>query len=54
MGVNAKKFMTNAEIIERAQREIMERGNNPYYPLEQHLKDVDLIAELTELKIRFK
>ena len=46
--------MTNAEIIEKAQAEIIARGENPYYPVEQHLKDMDLIAELTELKLRYK
>lgn len=46
--------MTNTEIIDRAQAEIIARGNNPYYPVEQHLKDIDLIVALTELKIKFK
>ena len=48
------KFMTNTEIIDRAQAEIIARGENPYYPVEQHLKDMELIAALTELKIKFK
>ena len=43
-----------AEIIEKAQAEIIARGNNPYYPIEQHMRDMDLIAELTELKIKYK
>ena len=46
--------MTNTEIIRKAQGEIIIRGENPQYPIEQHLKDMDLIAALTELKIRFK
>lgn len=46
--------MTNAETIEKAQAEIIARGENPYYPVEQHLKDMDLIAELTELKLKYK
>ena len=46
--------MTNKEILERAQREIVARGDNPYYPVEQHLKDMDLIADLTELKLKYK
>ena len=46
--------MTNKEILERAQAEIIARGENPYYPVEQHLKDMDLIAALTELKTKFK
>lgn len=45
--------MTNKEILERANAEIISRGENPYYPVEQHLKDMDLIAALTELKIKF-
>lgn len=47
-------YLTNAEILERAQQDIIERGNNPDYPKEQHLKDMDLVAALTELKIKFK
>lgn len=49
-----KKSKTNKEIIEQAQAEIIARGDNPYYPVEQHLKDMDLIAELTELKIKYQ
>ena len=45
---------TNKEIIEQAQEEIIERGKNPYYPTEQHLKDMDLIAELTKLKLKYQ
>jgi UDP-galactopyranose mutase len=44
---------SNKEIIERAQAEIIERGDNPYYPVEQHLKDTDLIADLEELKLKY-
>ena len=46
--------MTNEKIIEEAQAKIIARGENPYYPVEQHLKDAKLIAALTELKIKFK
>lgn len=46
--------MTNEEIIKDAQAKIIERGKNPYYPVEQHLKDMDLIADLTELKKKYK
>lgn len=49
-----KKSKTNKELIEELQAEIIARGNNPYYPIEQHLKDMDLIAELTELKIKYQ
>ena len=46
--------MTNKEIIEKAQAEIIARGKNPYYPAEQHLKDMDLIADLTVLKMKYE
>lgn len=46
--------MSNTEIIRKAQDEVIIRGENPQYPIEQHLKDMDLIAALTELKIRFR
>ena len=46
--------MTNEEIISNAQAQIIARSENPYYPVEQHLKDMDLIAELTELKKKYK
>ena len=49
-----EKCRTNKEIIEQVQAEIIARGNNPYYPIEQHLEDMDLIAELTELKAKYK
>lgn len=46
--------MTNKKVIEEAQAKIMERGENPYYPIEQHLKDMELIEELTKLKIKYQ
>ena len=49
-----KNYMTNEELIKEAQAKIIARGDNPYYPEEQHLKDMDLIAELTELKKKYK
>ena len=49
-----EKVKTNKELIEKGQVEIIARGENPDYPVEQHLKDMDLIAELTELKLRFQ
>ena len=44
----------NKEILEKAQIEIIIKGNNPEYLIEQHLKDIDLIAELEELKLKYK
>lgn len=46
--------MTNEEIIKEAQEKIIAKGKNPYYPVEQHLKDMDLIADLTKLKMKYK
>ena len=46
--------MTNEEIIKEAQEKIIARGKNSYYPVEQHLKDMDLIADLTKLKMKYK
>ena len=47
-------YKTNKEIIEQAQAEIVARGNNPYYPIEQHMIDMELIADLTELMLKYK
>lgn len=46
--------MTNEEIIKEAQEKIIAKGKNPYYPVEQHLKEMDLIADLTKLKMKYK
>lgn len=46
--------MTNEEIIKEAQEKIIAKGKNLYYPVEQHLKDMDLIADLTKLKMKYK
>ena len=49
-----ENYKTNKELIEQAQAEIIARGNNPYYPIEQHMRDMDLVAKLTELKLKYK
>lgn len=46
--------MTNKEIIDRAIAEILARSDNPYYPFKQHLKDMDLVADLAELKRKYR
>lgn len=48
------KIQTNKEILREAQAKIIARGENPYYPLEQHLEDMDLIADLTKLIKKYK
>lgn len=49
-----KRNFTNEEILRIAQARIIERGQNPYYPAEQHLKDADLLMELSELIRKYK
>ena len=47
--------MTYREIIERAQIDIINRSKGvPDYPIEQHFRDMDLIEELTKLKIKYR
>lgn len=46
--------MTNEEIITEAQAKIMAKCEGSEYSVEQHLRDVDLIEELTKLKIKYK
>lgn len=51
----AGKQLTNKEIIKQAQANIIARAeNNPDYTEEQHLKDMDLIYELTLLSMKYK
>ena len=49
-----KQNLTNEEILRMAQARIIERGQTPYYPAEQHLKDTDLLMELSELIRKYK
>lgn len=46
--------MTNEEIITEAQAKIMAKCEGSEYSIEQHLRDADLIEELTKLKIKYK
>lgn len=46
--------LTNEELIKYVQGEIIKRGENPYYPVEQHLQDIDLVADLEILKLKYK
>lgn len=45
---------TNEDIIKEAQAKIIVRGDSPNYPIERHLEDMDLIADLTELRMKYK
>ena len=45
---------TNEDVLNKAQSTIIARGNNdPNYPVERHLEDMDLIADLTELRRKY-
>ena len=45
---------TNENILTKAQNIIIARGETEQnYPIEQHLEDMDLIADLTELKRKY-
>lgn len=46
--------MTNTAILTYTQAKIILKGDSPDYPLEQHLRDMDLIEDLTKLKIKYK
>lgn len=48
-------MLTYREIIERAQAEIAYRGKDiPNYPVEQFFRDMDLVEDLTKLKIKYR
>lgn len=46
--------MTLIEALTEEQITIMLKGKNDDYPFEQSIKDIDLIADLTELKIKLR
>lgn len=46
--------MTLSDALTEEQKIIIARDLNPNYSLEQSIKDIDLIADLTELKIKLR
>ena len=49
-----KTCYTNEQVLSKAQAAIIARGNSdPNYPIERHLEDMDLIADLTELRRKY-
>ena len=46
--------MTLIEVLTEEQMTIALKGKDNNYPFEQSIKDIDLIAELTELKIKIR
>lgn len=46
--------MTLIEALTEEQMTILYRGLDENYPLEKCITDIDLIADVTELKIEFK
>jgi hypothetical protein len=46
--------MTNKEIIDRAIAEIIQRDKHPDYPMTSAVVDLDLVADLAELKRKYR
>ena len=46
--------MTIEQILSDAQMKILEICNNPHCQIDLHIRYMDLIADLTELKIKYK
>lgn len=46
--------MTLIESLAEEQMTIISRGRGENYPLEKSIADIDLIADLTELKIKIR
>lgn len=46
--------MSLCDALTEEQITIMQRALNENYPLEQSIEDIDLIADLTELKIKLR
>lgn len=46
--------MSLIEALTEEQRTIIARGFDENYPIEKCIADIDLIADLTELKIKLK
>ena len=47
-----KKKMTLIDALTEEQATIISKSLNEKYPLEQSIMDIDIIADLTELKIK--
>ena len=50
--VRGMKETAYERAITKAQLDIIKRGEDENYPLEDSIADIDVIADLTELKIR--
>ena len=49
------KSQSNEDLLNKIQNIVIARGqNDPDYPIERHLEDMDFIADLTELKRKIK
>ena len=46
--------MTVIEAITEEQMNVIAKAENPKYPLDNSIADIDLIADLTELKIKIR
>lgn len=46
--------MTRGDIIRKAQAEVIMKGQAEDYPLEDHLRDMDLLADLSILHKKYR
>lgn len=51
---NGEVKMSNYDYIKELQAKLILQGEGADYPIEKHLSDMDLIADLTELKMKYK
>lgn len=46
--------MTAIDALTEAQKLIIQKGSDESYPLEKLIRDIDIIADISELKIRLR
>ena len=46
--------MTDIEALTEAQKMIIQKGSDEFYPLKKAIRDIDIIADISELKIRLR
>lgn len=46
--------MTDTEALTEAQKMIIQKGSDESYPLKKAIRDIDIIADISELKIRLR
>ena len=46
--------MTDIEALTEAQKMIIQKGSDEAHPLKKAIRDIDIIADISELKIRLR